>query len=230
MLSLSARIHEKVSRMKVVANICSIQSRDFSVIASNCTGTLPYRFLNLPYNTPTANLFLFAPCYLKFVRNLDYYLSLPLNFCPKSRYREGEKIRDGYKHHYPIATLDDIEVHFMHYHSETEARDKWERRKQRLNKHNLTLAMTDKDLCTPELLYEFDELDHPNKYVLTADYWPDIESAIHIPNFFGQTEIGDCYTYYGHLAQVDFRRLIDGPQADGQQVSELPQPALYACQ
>lgn len=226
----SARLNETFGKVKVIANICSIQSRDFCVIASNCTGTLPYRFLNLPYNTPTVNLFLFAPCYLKFVRHLDYYLSLPLVFNPKSRYKQGEKIRDGYQHHYPIGTLDDIEVHFMHYHDETDARDKWERRKQRINGSNMTLAMTDKDLFTPELLYEFDELDYPNKYVLTAKHWPDIKSAIHVPSFAGQSEIGDCYTHYGHLSQVDFRRIIDGGQADLSRARELPQPALYVAQ
>ncbi len=211
--------------MKVVANLCSIQNREFSVIASNCTGTLPYRFLKIPYATPTANLLFYAPCYLKFVKNLEYYLNQPLRFTAQSRYPRGEQTRQEFEHFFPIGVLDDIEVHFMHYHSESDALEKWERRKQRINFDNMIFAFTDKDLCTPELIQEFDAIEHPNKYVLTANPMPEIRSAIHVPYFTGQSEIGDCYTHYNHLSHIDFRKLIDKPVTN-----EQPQPVLYASQ
>lgn len=203
-------LNEKLRKVRVLANIRSIRNRDFCIIASNCTGTLPYRFLNIPYNTPTVNLFFFAPCYLKFVKNLDYYLREPLVFYPTSRYKEGEMIRNNFEHHYPIGTLDDIEVHFMHYKTAAEAKNKWDKRKKRISTENLIFAFTDKDLCTPQLLEEFDSLPFPNKYVLTANHFPKLKSAIQVPYFEGETEIGDCYTHYGHLAHVDFKQLVAG--------------------
>lgn len=221
----SSSISKKLAKMKVVANLCSIQNRDFSIIASNCTGTLPYRFLKIPYATPTANLLFYAPCYLKFIKNLEHYLAQPLKFTALSKYPRGETTRLEYEHYFPVGVLDDIEVHFMHYHSESDALEKWNRRKQRINFDNMIFAFTDKDLCTPELLREFDELEHPNKYVLTAKHYPEIRSAIQVPYFADQDEIGDCYTHYNHLAHIDFRKLVDKPVTN-----EQPQPVLYASQ
>ncbi len=220
--SASDNLSEKFNKLRVVANIRGIRNRDFSIIASNCTGTLPYRFLNIPYTSPTVNLFFHAPCYLKLVKNLDYYLSVPLRFTPRSSYAQGELVRSLH-HHYPVGRLDDIEVHFMHYSSETEAADKWNRRKERINRDNMIFAFTDKDLCTDELISEFDALPFDNKYVLTAKAMPHIKSAIHVPACDGMTEIGDCYTRYDHLSHIDFRQLIDRSSAAVQHDT-----ALYA--
>ncbi|MFT5044666.1 MAG: hypothetical protein ACI8UP_001635 [Porticoccaceae bacterium] len=206
--SASDKLGEKFKKLRVVANISTIKSRDFSIIASNCTGTLPYRFLNMPYTSPTVNLFFFAPCYLKFVKNLEYYLSLPLKFKSKSNYRQGELVRNTHGQ-YPVGQLDDIEIHFMHYASLSEATEKWNRRKQRINLDNLILFFTDKDLCTAELLREFDDLPFDNKLVLTAKTWPDIQSHIRVPHFDGMSEVGDCYTRYDHLTHINFPALID---------------------
>jgi len=200
-------LSEKLNKLRVVGNISSIERRDFSIIASNCAGTLPYRFLNMPYTSPTINLFFFAPCYIKFVNNLEYYLSLPLRFKVKSSYKRGEFIRTS-NGNYPLGKLDDIEIHFMHYANEVVANQKWHRRKQRINFDNLILAFTDKDHCTPELLKEFDNLPYANKFVLTAKYWPEIQSHIRVPHFEGMAEIGDCYTRYDYLTHVNFRELI----------------------
>lgn len=53
----------------------------------------------------------FADEYLKFVQNLEYYLSQDLKFIPKkeSRYYEFYTEKERY---YPIGLLDDVEVVF----------------------------------------------------------------------------------------------------------------------
>ncbi len=215
------RFIEKLGRVWVRANIRNIKTREFCIIASNCTGTLPYRFLDIPYNTPTVNLLFLAPCYLKFIQNLEHYLNEPLVFYPTSKYPEGESIRNNFRHHYPIGTLDDIEVHFMHYQTAAEAKNKWDRRKKRVDPDNLIFAFTDKDLCTPALLEEFDSLPYPNKYVLTAKNWPQLKSTIQVPYFEDEQEIGDCYTHYGHLAHIDFVELISSV-AKSNQTKQVP--------
>lgn len=191
-----------------------IRERDFCIIASNCTGALPYRFLRLPYNTPTINLFFYAPDFIRFVKHLDHYLAQPLRFAPRSRFTETDAI---FAEHgtYPVGRLDDIEIHFMHYVSESEAEEKWNRRKARINRDNLVIAFTDKDLCTPELLREFDALPYERKYVLTAQSHADIESAVPVPAFAHQSEVGDTYTHYDTLAHIDFAELLEAPAPTG---------------
>lgn len=226
MIKLSSdNLSEKFNKLRVVANIRGIQSRNFSIIASNCTGALPYRFLKFPYTSPTVNLFFFAPCYIKFIKNLDYYLSAPLKFAPRSSYKQGELIRTLHGR-YPVGRLDDIEIHFMHYPNAEDATEKWNRRVERINRNNLIFAFTDKDLCTPELLEEFDGLDLPNKYVLTAKHYPHLQSAIQVPYFAGMSEIGDCYTRYDHLTHVDFRRIVDQSLVTVTETDDTPATAL----
>jgi len=215
-----------IRKLVVIYRIKQIKSRDFTVIASNCTGTLPYRFLDIPYNTPTVNLFFMAPDYMRFIKRLDYYLSLPLTFRDKSQYSKAEEIRT--KHGlYPLGVLDDIEIHFMHYNSEADAQRKWNQRKKRINPEHLVFAFTDKDLCTPELLKEFDKLPYRNKFVFTAKPYDHLQHCITVPDFAGQSEMGDAYTNYDTLAHVNFAKLIGSRhQRITLQPTQLAEPTI----
>lgn len=208
------RVIRLLHKLLLIWRIRQIKRRDFCIIASNCTGSLPYRFLGMRYNTPTVNLFFYAPDFIRFVSNLDHYLSLPLRFTPVSRYPETLQIQREHGR-YPIGQLDDIEIHFMHYIDETEAEQKWNSRKQRINKDNLVIAFTDRDRCTPELLAQFDALPYPRKYVLTAKNHREIESSIQVPAFEHGDEVGDTYTNYDTLSHINFADLIDGSRDAG---------------
>lgn len=205
----------------MVRNVKRIESRDFSIIASNCTGTLPYRFLDMPYLSPTVNLLFYAPCYMKFVQNLDHYLNQELTFKKESRYLQG-RITHAKFNRFPIGQLDDIEIHFMHYASEHDAYNKWTKRAARINKQNIVYSFTDRDLCTPQLLEQFDSLPG-KKLLLTAKHYPWISSAVQVPAYRGQSEIGDAYTQYNQLAHIDFKQIYDGAAEDTSTVA-LPIP------
>lgn len=69
---------------------------DISLISMNCIGGTFYHDMNCKFLTPTVNLFFTASDFIKFVNDLDYYLS----FTPVVEM--GEK--------YPIGTLDDIKI------------------------------------------------------------------------------------------------------------------------
>ena len=85
---------------------------DISLISMNCIGGTFYHDMNCKFLTPTVNLFFTASDFIKFVNDLDYYLS----FTPVVEM--GEK--------YPIGTLDDIKIFFMHYDSCEKKKKKWE--------------------------------------------------------------------------------------------------------
>lgn len=202
----------------VIHQIRGIKSRDFSIISSNCTGTMPYRFLKMPYLSPTVNLFFHAPCYIKFASRLDHYLAQELRFVSQSRYPEAHDTHEKFDR-YPIGVLDDIEIHFMHYDCEDDALDKWTRRKKRINKDNLIFAFTDRDLCTPELMQQFDDLPG-RKIMLTSHICPWLESAVHVPAYRGQSEMGDGYTNYHTLTHVNYRALVDGPAIESERETD----------
>jgi len=193
----------KVRKLNVARHIRGIESRDFSIIASNCTGTLPYRFLDMPHLSPTVNLFFFAPDYIKFVTRLEYYLDEPLRFAAHSRFEQGRATHTAHGK-YPIGLVDDIEIHFMHYSSERHARETWIRRSARVNFDNLIFSFTDRDLCTAELVKTFSELPG-RKLLLTAQPMPWVSCAVSVPAYRGQSEMGDAYTHYDTLRHVNFQ-------------------------
>ena len=91
-------------------------------------------------------------------------------------------------------------MHFMHYHSEQEAREKWEARSQRLDLDNLFIMMTDKDGgkgAKYEDLQAFDSLPYPNKVVFTHKPYPELKSAFYIKGFENEGEVGDLFTFSG---------------------------------
>jgi len=203
------RLLKKARKYNVVRHIRGIKSRDFSLIASNCTGTLPYRFLNMPNLSPTINLYFHAPDYIKFVYNLEHYLSQPLRFVATSRYEHGREVHANCGR-YPIGLIDDIEIHFMHYSSEKDVLEKWSRRVDRVNFDNLVFTFTDRDLCTPELMQKFCDLPARKKLMLTSRPMPTMPCALAVPACRGFSEINDVYTHFDALTHVNYQGLIDG--------------------
>lgn len=143
-----------------------IRSRDFTVISNNCWAGKLYQYLDMPYLSPTVGLYFFADDYIKFVKNLKYYMSLELEFISanESKYSDELKIRNQLDR--IIGVLDDVEIVFLHYHSEKEAYEKWNRRKARINWENLYFKFSKMNLCTEEHMKEFSELPCLHKILL----------------------------------------------------------------
>lgn len=60
----------------------------------------------------------------------------------------------------------------MHYHSEQEAREKWERRIQRINWDKLLVKFNDQNGCTETEVEKFMSLPFKNKLFFTCKHWP----------------------------------------------------------
>lgn len=172
----------------------SIKNRNFTIISQNCWGGHIYEELGLQYNTPFVGLFIYAPCYLKLLQNLNYYIKSNITFIKASKYNEANEWRKKENNYYPIGLLgNDIEIHFLHYKSEKEAFEKWYRRLERMNMKNLFIYSSDRDLMTESLLMKFDSLYFVNKLCFTAKQYPHIRSAVWLKYYKDQPYIGDIY-------------------------------------
>jgi len=133
----------------------------FTVISNDCWGDDIYSAINRPYNTPFVALLIKPQAYLKLLKNLDHYLASELIF---------KENQDGV---YPVGQLDnEIDIHFIHYETEQEAKEKWERRLLRfrncINKGATTIVKyASQSDCSIEFLDEFHSLDYPR--LLTID-------------------------------------------------------------
>lgn len=71
-----------------------------------------------------------------------------------------------------------IEIFFLHYHSEQEAKEKWERRMQRINWNKLLIKFNDQKWCTQTEVDEFMKLPYKNKLFLTCKHWEDAKRVL----------------------------------------------------
>ena len=164
-----------------------LQNHGMSVLSSNCVGAFILHDLNEPFNSPFVNLFIKPRDFIRYLQNMPHYHQQTLVFKPSDK-------------SYPIGWLDDIPIHFMHYHSEQEAQEKWETRLKRVNLDNLFIMMTDKDSpqgMIEEELEAFDRLPFKNKVVFTHKSYPHLKSAFYIRGFEQDDQVGDLFAFSG---------------------------------
>lgn len=164
-------------------NRARLNNENFSVISSNCNGAFILHDLGQMFNSPTVNLFFYPKDFIKLVKNLKYYMNLKLDFIKE----EGIN--------YPIGSLGDLKIYFLHYTTEEEANKKWEERKQRINYDNIFIMMTDRDGCTYEDLKNFDNLEYKNKVVFTHIEYPEIKSSFYIKGYENENQVGHIHEF-----------------------------------
>lgn len=172
-----------------------LNNMDFTVISSNCIGTIMYHDLGLPYRTPTVNLTISMRDLVKMAGRLRWYMAQELIECAPE---EGLKC--------PAAWLGDVRVNFVHYNSFAEAVKKWGERKKRINWDCIVLTGAERDDCDYEVLQAFDQLLWPNKVVFTRVDYPEFSSSFHIQGFEDQPELG---MVLGYRPQLLKRRYMD---------------------
>ena len=158
--------------------------------------------MGIPYQTPFVGLFIFSPDYIKLLNNLDYYLKSggqSLRFVRESKY-----IKE-FDNSYPLALLDDIEIHFLHYQSESEAREKWQRRLARIHWDNLYFKFNDNDQCSYELMKIFDNLPFKSKVNFSSKDYEDLTSLVHFKSREKEGYVGiDLKIYHRYFNVVNW--------------------------
>lgn len=174
--------------------------RDFTIISNNCWAGKAYQYLDMPYLSPTVGLYFFAEDYLHFVSNLRYYLSLDLAFISAEESRYVDILRERNQLDVPIGVLDDVEIVFLHYKSRSEAKEKWDRRKQRVNYENVILKFSNMNLCTAECMKKFDAFPFQNKFMLNKNKKTKFKSEIYWAGLSNEKEVlNDTNPYPGNL-------------------------------
>lgn len=159
-------------------------NKEMTIISSNCIGGFILHDLNIRFNSPFVNLYLTPDNFIRYLQNIEFYQHQLLTF------RQTDKS-------YPVGQLADVEIHFMHYKNEHEARQKWQQRTQRMQLDNLFIIMTDRDNCTKEHLRQFDQLPFKHKIVFTHKPYPEIKSSVYISDFEHNEMVGDLFKYTG---------------------------------
>ena len=100
------------------------KKKDFTIISNNCWAGKVYQYYKLPYFSPTVGLYFYADDYIRFIKNLKYYISLDLQFISVDESKYCKDLYGRKQNHVPLAKLDDIEIVFLHYKTNEEAEEK----------------------------------------------------------------------------------------------------------
>ena len=107
------------------------KNKNVSIISNDCAAGVIYHRLNCRFNSPFINLYIEPSDFIKLLNNFNEFIN-------------GELLEDKTgKHGFPVGILKavsrcpcSIHIYFMHYKTFEEAKECWNRRKQRINYEN----------------------------------------------------------------------------------------------
>lgn len=194
-----------------------LDCKDFTIISNNCWGGMIYESYNLPKKSPTIGLFFMAKDYIEFLSDLKGYINGTLTFISptKSRWKNIPQVyEDKNWGKYPIGELTNgkntIEVFFLHYNNEKEAKEKWNRRIKRINWDKLLIKFNDQNGCSESDLNSYIKLPYKNKLFFTSKKWQIPESEyIRINQFPKCDHIKTSYEPFGKNKYIDVTYIIN---------------------
>lgn len=186
-------IHNIILRRK-------LQNSDFSIISNNCVGGCVLHDLKQKFNSPTVNVAIPFPDYIKFLSDIKHFI-----------YADFEDVTGDGKGidtllHVPKGLLGgEIVVYFVHYKSFEEGVAAWKRRTARINWDNLYVVLVERDGCTLSDVKAFDAMSFKHKVALVHKKYEGVESGFLISGYEDNNEVGNItiYTHRGYHREYD---------------------------
>jgi uncharacterized protein (DUF1919 family) len=176
----------KLWRRRLAARLLQkrVPHRNFSIISNDCWGGMACEELAMPYQSPFVGLFLVPQDYVRMLARLQPALEAPLEFKISSRHGFLNEWREQTNRFYPIGMLpDEVEIHFLHYASAAEAKEKWQRRTARIHWDNLRIKLSWHEYPESEMaLRDFAKLALPSKLMLVPPH-AGIPGAVSMADF-----------------------------------------------
>lgn len=127
-----------------------LRCQKVSIISQNCTGSIWYHDLNLPFYSPTIKMKFDGNDFIKFLKEMPRYLDSDFTF-----YRNEEGQLKG-------VLGGDIKMSFIHWNNPKDVTEKWEKRKKRITSPIIVLGFAED--MTDESIYEYISLNiYPNR-------------------------------------------------------------------
>lgn len=184
-----------------------ICNSDFTIISNNCWGGVVYEWYGIKKMSPTVGMYFFADDFLKFISNLKYYLSLDIVMKTTKESRRHERIKELQQIDSPMGLLDDIEVIFLHYKDANVAKEKWDRRRKRVNYDNIIIKFSYMNDCTEEMLDEFDKMKFegfsPKKIMFVNRPNLSFACSVYYPGYENEKQIYNDTFYFNSFFDLD---------------------------
>ena len=146
-----------------------------TIISNNCMGGVICSRHHMQFKSPTVALQILPEEFPKFCDNLTHYIESELVKYPIEEFTEEHKryalrMYNKIPNEFPYGRIDDIMVCFQHYKTFEEAKEKWDRRKARIEWDHLGYVMhSEWDRYKPEIK-KFLDLNLPHSVALTKGF------------------------------------------------------------
>ncbi|MBR2708606.1 MAG: DUF1919 domain-containing protein [Bacilli bacterium] len=189
----------------------NISNNSFTIISNNCWAGFIYQSYGLKYNTPTIGMFFMADDYLKFISDLEHYISIDKfeEVLPeKSKWYNVLKCKENFGK-YPIAKLEDIELHLLHYDNVKDAQNKWNRRKKRINYSNILYKFSEMNDFSEMNLVSFQKLNLDNKLCFISKKYKVYENNYTFVVSNGYSDVRASQEPFGKSRIVNINEVIN---------------------
>lgn len=182
--------HLEKKRIKIIRNR-SYVNNDVTILSNCCIGGAMYHDLGLQFLSPTINLYFDHHCFIDYVRHLkEYSLKGKLVDSKEKEAKNGA----------PIAFLiceglPKIKIHFLHYNSFEEAKEKWETRSERINYNKIFLVIEAKDNHEHSLIDEYASL--PYKKIIFTNLESEVGRSVLHMGFYDKHPKGNITSFVG---------------------------------
>jgi uncharacterized protein (DUF1919 family) len=191
-----------------------LRNTRFSIIGNNCFVGGMYHKYGLKYSSPTIWTYIFPDEYLRFLGNLDWYLTQPMQFIETSKHEVSKRYTQLTGRVYPIGLLGgDVEIHFMHYKTPEEAAEKWGMRLRRLCRDNLFVVFSDSEEFEEKHLERFAVLPFEHKVFFSAKPRFDFPGTVFVRDYAGAPYIFDVTRNRRYEKYFDLTRWLNGEGA-----------------
>lgn len=167
-----------------------IDNNNFTIISNNCWGGIIYESYGLEKSSPTVGMYFAPKEFIDFISNIEHYIKDEvIEFIPPEKARHIDLYKqDNTFGKYPIARLGNVEIAMLHYATEEEAKDKWERRCARICWDHLIVKMNDQNGCTYEDMVKFlnTDIKCSKKLFFTVhkEWQRENSPVVYIPQFY----------------------------------------------
>ena len=212
LISMTIIIREKLNPFLGPLRRKKLNNIDFTIISNNCWGGHVYRYFGLKYSSPTVGLYFWAEDYLLLLENLRSFFESEIQFINPRQSRYYSLLEKKGELNVPIGKLScekgNVEIVFLHYKSEDEAREKWNRRLKRVNYDNLIIKNSFMNACNGSLVERFDRLSYSKKIMFVNKKNSVYSSTVYIPGFDKESEIANDTNHFKKY--VNLFRFING--------------------
>lgn len=147
-----------------------------TIISNNCSGGYLYMDMGVQYTSPTMWTQILPEEYPKFCKNLKHYME-----CDVVEYKDFSEVHRkqiikhiGMMPDFPCGLVDDVVILFRHYSTFEEAKDKWDRRKQRIDYNHIIYMFVVETLDDINAAIKFGYLNLKNSVLFTRNFNVDV--------------------------------------------------------